>query len=235
MPIFVNCVCGKRLQGRDEDAGRPTKCPFCGQILTLPAAEAAPPLELDPWRSPSVPSPAPPPPPAPAPAPQPVAAAGYVCRVCGRSFGGHEVYSEGSTVICKRCFEASAPRTPEPLPEPSPIPSGRDRWDHIKLPGSRRRERRYDDEEDDIVRPRARHIHNYMTESILCTLFCCLPFGVVAIVKASQVDSMMRMGDYRGAAEAADAAKTWCGVSFGLGLASAVIWALVLISAGGRL
>jgi hypothetical protein len=163
--------------------------------------------------------------------------------VCGRSFASHEVYSEGNTVICKRCFETSAPRKPEPLPEPEPepIPSGRDRWDHIRIPGqrqgSRRRdERRYDDEdEDDIVRPRARHYHNYLTEAILCTIFCCLPFGIVAIVKASQVDSLMRMNDYRGAAEASDAAKTWCGISFGLGLAGAIIWFLVIVSAGGRL
>jgi len=36
-------------------------------------------------------------------------------------------------------------------------------------------------------------------QAILCTLFCCLPFGIVAIVFAAQVDGKLAAGDYNGA------------------------------------
>lgn len=49
----------------------------------------------------------------------------------------------------------------------------------------------------------------WMIQAILVTLFCCFPFGVVAIVKASQVTSRYRAGDYEGAESASKSAKLW--------------------------
>lgn len=43
----------------------------------------------------------------------------------------------------------------------------------------------------DQTRPR-----NYLVESILVTIFCCQPFGIVGIVFASQVNSKHASGDY---------------------------------------
>jgi hypothetical protein len=59
--------------------------------------------------------------------------------------------------------------------------------------------------------------NNCLVWSILSTLCCCLPFGVVAIVYACQVDSKYYAGDYAGAANSAKTAQTWCWVSFGIG------------------
>jgi hypothetical protein len=50
---------------------------------------------------------------------------------------------------------------------------------------------------------------NQLVPAILTTLFCCLPFGIVAIVKSSQVNQKWQVGDYQGAAQAAEEAKTW--------------------------
>jgi len=74
-------------------------------------------------------------------------------------------------------------------------------------------------------------VPNYLVHSILVTLFCCLPFGIVAIIYASQVNSKLIAGDYAGAVQASNNAKTWCWVSFGLGLVGVIIW-LILIFAG---
>ncbi len=52
------------------------------------------------------------------------------------------------------------------------------------------------------VRPK-----NYLVESILVTIFCCLPLGVVGIVFASQVNSKYDAGDYAGAASTSKQAK----------------------------
>ncbi|HEX4814338.1 MAG TPA: CD225/dispanin family protein [Nonomuraea sp.] len=50
---------------------------------------------------------------------------------------------------------------------------------------------------------------NQLIPAILTTLFCCLPFGIVAIVKSSQVNQKWQIGDYQGAMQAAEEAKTW--------------------------
>jgi hypothetical protein len=74
-----------------------------------------------------------------------------------------------------------------------------------------------------------------MTEAILVTLFCglpgllLLPFGIVAIVKASEASSASSLGDHRRAIVASESAKTWCGLTFGLGIAGWVI--IILLSA----
>lgn len=50
---------------------------------------------------------------------------------------------------------------------------------------------------------------NYLIQSILITLFCCQPFGIVGIVFASQVNSKYSAGDYKGALQASKEAKKW--------------------------
>jgi hypothetical protein len=69
--------------------------------------------------------------------------------------------------------------------------------------------------------------------AILVTLFCCLPFGIVAIVYAAQVDGKAAAGDYGAAQEASNKARTWSWVSFGLGLAMILAWlaGAIIISA----
>ena len=49
----------------------------------------------------------------------------------------------------------------------------------------------------------------YMVWAILVTLLCCLPFGIVSIVKASQVSSLYNQGRYQEAVAASEAAKKW--------------------------
>jgi hypothetical protein len=72
---------------------------------------------------------------------------------------------------------------------------------------------------------------NYLVQAILATLFCCLPLGIVAIVFAAQVSSKWAGGDYAGAQNASNQAKTFCWISFGLGLVGAVIWIIAAASA----
>lgn len=71
----------------------------------------------------------------------------------------------------------------------------------------------------------------YLAEAILATIFCCLPFGVVAIVYASQVDSRWNVGDYYGAQEASDNAKRWSIASLVVGLIILIFY--LLLGLGG--
>lgn len=49
----------------------------------------------------------------------------------------------------------------------------------------------------------------HLVGAILITLFCCVPFGVIAIVKATQVSSCYSRGDYGGAVQSSNEAKKW--------------------------
>jgi len=75
-------------------------------------------------------------------------------------------------------------------------------------------------------------IPNYLWQSIVVTLLCCLPFGVVAIVFAAKVDSLRNAGDIQGALAASKNAKTWCMIGGGIGLLLVLAWiALAIVGA----
>jgi hypothetical protein len=64
---------------------------------------------------------------------------------------------------------------------------------------------------------------SYLAFAIFNTLCCCAPLGIVAIVFAALVNRKWQAGDYRGARNYSWRAKTWCWLSFGLGLAYGII------------
>ena len=49
----------------------------------------------------------------------------------------------------------------------------------------------------------------WLTESILVTLLCCLPLGVVSLINSSKVETYYAQKNYRQAQEASDSAKKW--------------------------
>ncbi len=68
---------------------------------------------------------------------------------------------------------------------------------------------------------------NHLVAAILTTLFCCLPLGIVSIVKSSQVNQKWQSGDYQGAMEASEEAKTWWKRSLIFG---AIAWVLIVVA-----
>lgn len=67
------------------------------------------------------------------------------------------------------------------------------------------------------------YVPNYLVQAILCTLFCCIPFGIVAIVFAAQVNGHLAAGNFAAAQEASQNARIWCWVSFALGVIPALL------------
>ena len=57
-------------------------------------------------------------------------------------------------------------------------------------------------------------IPNYLIHSIVTTLCCCLPLGIVALVYSAQVNTKLATGDEAGAREASSKAKTWVIAAF---------------------
>ena len=72
-------------------------------------------------------------------------------------------------------------------------------------------------------------VSNYLVPAILCTVFCCLPFGIPAIIFAAQVNSKLQVGDFAGATESSRKAKMWCWLAFWFGLIPTVLWILFIL------
>lgn len=78
----------------------------------------------------------------------------------------------------------------------------------------------------------SQRIPSYLAQAIIVTLLCCMPFGIPAIVYASQVNAKVHMGNIEGALESSRKARMWCWVSFGFGLTFTVLYVLVSIGIG---
>jgi predicted secreted protein len=74
--------------------------------------------------------------------------------------------------------------------------------------------------------------NNHLVWSILVTLFCCLPLGIVAIVKSSQVNGLWAQGQYAEAQASADSAKKFIVWSVVIGIVVGIIYAIIAIAGG---
>jgi predicted secreted protein len=72
---------------------------------------------------------------------------------------------------------------------------------------------------------------NNLVWAILTTLFCCLPFGVVSIVYAAQVNGKWQAGDAAGAQESSRKARQWAIYSAIAGVIVGVIYIIVAVAA----
>lgn len=61
-------------------------------------------------------------------------------------------------------------------------------------------------------------VPNYLVPSILVTLCCCTPLGIVALVFSTRVNAKLIAGDIVGAQEASKKARNWMILGLVLGL-----------------
>lgn len=68
----------------------------------------------------------------------------------------------------------------------------------------------------------------YLVLSIIVTILCCLPFGIIGIIYASKVDSCWNAGNFDEARENSRKAKTWALVGLVLGFVTYLIYILLI-------
>lgn len=66
--------------------------------------------------------------------------------------------------------------------------------------------------------------NNHLLKAVLATILCCLPLGIVAIVKASQVNAIAESGDLDRARAASSEASKWGNWAIGIGLVGQLIY-----------
>ena len=69
----------------------------------------------------------------------------------------------------------------------------------------------------------------YLVEAILATIFCCLPLGIVAIVKASGVSSAFASGNHAEAQRLSEDAGKWAKYALFAGLAGVVLYVIYMV------
>jgi len=77
---------------------------------------------------------------------------------------------------------------------------------------------------------------NHMVWAILSTVLCCLPLGIVAIIKASKVEQLWYQGFHAEAQKAADDAKKWSiysAISIGVFVVLYIIVVLIIFALQG--
>ncbi len=76
--------------------------------------------------------------------------------------------------------------------------------------------------------PPAQPIPNYMVQAVLVTLFCCLPLGIVGIIKANGINKKIAAGDFAGALADSNSNKTLLWVGCIAGLVISVLYFMVV-------
>lgn len=74
---------------------------------------------------------------------------------------------------------------------------------------------------------------NNMVWAILSTVLCCLPLGIVAIVKAANVNSLWAQGQYAAAQQASDDAKKFAMWGAIAGIVVVVLYVIFIFVIGG--
>ncbi len=73
---------------------------------------------------------------------------------------------------------------------------------------------------------------NNLVWAILSTVLCCLPLGIVAIVKSTSVSKLWAQGDYAGAQQAADDAKKFAMWGAIVGVVLVVLYVIFIVVLG---
>tara|TARA_B110000014_G_C19897575_1_gene464359 strand:+ start:148 stop:402 length:255 start_codon:yes stop_codon:yes gene_type:complete len=76
------------------------------------------------------------------------------------------------------------------------------------------------------------HVNNNMVKAILVTIFCCLPLGIVAIIKASEVNGKLAAGDIEGAQLSAAEADKWANYGLIGCIIFVVLYIMLVVVAG---
>ncbi|WP_295727724.1 CD225/dispanin family protein [uncultured Muribaculum sp.] len=73
---------------------------------------------------------------------------------------------------------------------------------------------------------------NYLVWAIIVTILCCVPFGIVAIVKAASVNGLWTSGNYEQAYQASASAKKWTLIAAICGLVVGLLYSGLMIFSG---
>lgn len=132
------------------------------------------------------------------------------CRECGAN-------NDDSASVCVQCGAAMVATVGQNFSNPSsnPYSASGSAGLGVQMPGN--------------LPPKPQ---NYLVQSILVTLCCCMPGGIVAIVYSAQVDGKWNQGDFQGALNCSKLANRWGIASFVAGILAIIAGVALQILVG---
>ncbi len=73
---------------------------------------------------------------------------------------------------------------------------------------------------------------NNLVWAIVCTVLCCLPLGIIAIIKSTSVNTLWAKGDKEGAQKAANDAKKFSIWGAGIAAVFIVLYVILVVVIG---
>lgn len=119
------------------------------------------------------------------------------CARCGNNL-------PNNVIFCNRCGY----RVGTPVTRPESLGTG------VRKPRKKPAFRAVRTESTDS----AECIFNWLTPAVLVTVFCCLPFGIPAIIFAVRANTLAELGYTEEAKKAAESAKKWHYLALGAGI-----------------
>ena len=80
---------------------------------------------------------------------------------------------------------------------------------------------------EQLLPPTFMRIESHLIKAIIATLLCCPPTGIIAIVQACRVESLLAKGERKKAIEASQSADRWVSISILLGFIAFVLSSFV--------
>ena len=117
-------------------------------------------------------------------------------------------------------FDEAEQQAAQPEPQPQPSPNEPPPYQQYQQQHQQQQQYQQQTPHNGFNYNRPPYPNNYMVWAVLSTICCCLPLGIVAIVKANQVSGLYYRGYYDEAYLAAEDAKKWSIIALIAGLIS---------------
>ena len=127
------------------------------------------------------------------------------CTTCGQPI-------EDGVRFCTNCGAPIAVEQPSSTPQPEPQPQPQPQQAYQQQPMG--------------TKPKS-----FLVLSILVTVLCCLPFGIIAIIQSAKVDNLWNAGQYDEAQTASRKARNWVIASAATGFVISVLY-VILVAMG---
>lgn len=141
--------------------------------------------------------------------------------------------SQPSATVQSGAFPPPAPHAPQPQPEyQQPQATYQQQYQQQQYQQPQYQQPQYQQQGQQPYQQPILPPDNYLAWAVVVTILCCVPFGIVAIIKAASVNGLWNTGNYDKAYEASASAKKWIIITVIVGIVSQLLSTGFMILSG---
>lgn len=141
--------------------------------------------------------------------------------------------SQPSATVQSGAFPPPAPHAPQPQPEyQQPQAAYQQPYQQQPYQQPQYQQPQYQQQGQQPYQQPILPPDNYLAWAVVVTILCCVPFGIVAIIKAASVNGLWNTGNYDKAYEASASAKKWIIITVIVGIVSQLLSTGFMILSG---